>query len=250
MCHVCATDENPHQLLLCDGDGCDRGYHIYCLQPPLAKVPEEVFFTTSILILSAFFIDTGLCFSRVCQQDEKWICPTCLASSKPSYSRGRKAGHRFHCSACNGVGHYAKSPKCPLSGRSPAAAQATPMTAMSDSDPYLQVGETHDSSSVHPACTSARLSSCKLARIVEDSAAELPSISTTQIKAATFPGRKLMTSAIPTKELHMKIVWQFVLDDPAMRSIYFEDPSIKFSNYCINEPQYVLKIKVLFRSSF
>ncbi|KAI8481306.1 Zinc finger protein ubi-d4 [Branchiostoma belcheri] len=37
-CHLCGTSENDDQLLFCDD--CDRGYHMYCLSPPLSAPPE------------------------------------------------------------------------------------------------------------------------------------------------------------------------------------------------------------------
>lgn len=37
-CMICNSPENEDVLLLCDG--CNRGFHIYCLNPPLARVPE------------------------------------------------------------------------------------------------------------------------------------------------------------------------------------------------------------------
>ncbi|OQR74393.1 zinc finger protein-like, partial [Tropilaelaps mercedesae] len=37
-CTLCGTSENDDQLLFCDD--CDRGYHMYCLSPPLAEPPE------------------------------------------------------------------------------------------------------------------------------------------------------------------------------------------------------------------
>uniref|UniRef100_A0A6I8SPG2 D4, zinc and double PHD fingers, family 3 n=1 Tax=Xenopus tropicalis TaxID=8364 RepID=A0A6I8SPG2_XENTR len=37
-CIVCGTSENDEQLLFCDD--CDRGYHMYCLIPPMAEPPE------------------------------------------------------------------------------------------------------------------------------------------------------------------------------------------------------------------
>lgn len=37
-CHFCGTSENDDQLLFCDD--CDRGYHMYCLRPPLKNQPE------------------------------------------------------------------------------------------------------------------------------------------------------------------------------------------------------------------
>jgi len=37
-CVLCGTSDNDDQLLFCDD--CDRGYHMYCLQPPLSEPPE------------------------------------------------------------------------------------------------------------------------------------------------------------------------------------------------------------------
>uniref|UniRef100_A0A3P9MI32 PHD-type domain-containing protein n=1 Tax=Oryzias latipes TaxID=8090 RepID=A0A3P9MI32_ORYLA len=37
-CNVCGTSENDDQLLFCDD--CDRGYHMYCLTPPMNEPPE------------------------------------------------------------------------------------------------------------------------------------------------------------------------------------------------------------------
>ncbi|XP_029176431.1 zinc finger protein DPF3 isoform X2 [Nylanderia fulva] len=37
-CSICGTSDNDDQLLFCDD--CDRGYHMYCLAPPLASPPE------------------------------------------------------------------------------------------------------------------------------------------------------------------------------------------------------------------
>ncbi|XP_075905863.1 LOW QUALITY PROTEIN: zinc finger protein neuro-d4 [Nelusetta ayraudi] len=37
-CSLCGTSENDDQLLFCDD--CDRGYHMYCLSPPMSEPPE------------------------------------------------------------------------------------------------------------------------------------------------------------------------------------------------------------------
>ncbi|XP_059496937.1 zinc finger protein neuro-d4 isoform X2 [Stegostoma tigrinum] len=37
-CSICGTSENDDQLLFCDD--CDRGYHMYCLNPPMSEPPE------------------------------------------------------------------------------------------------------------------------------------------------------------------------------------------------------------------
>ncbi|KAI1903877.1 hypothetical protein AGOR_G00031740 [Albula goreensis] len=37
-CSLCGTSENDDQLLFCDD--CDRGYHMYCLNPPMSEPPD------------------------------------------------------------------------------------------------------------------------------------------------------------------------------------------------------------------
>jgi hypothetical protein len=41
-CELCDSASNDDQMLLCDG--CDRGYHMYCLPVPLTAVPEGDWF--------------------------------------------------------------------------------------------------------------------------------------------------------------------------------------------------------------
>ena len=42
VCQVCGSGDDEASTLLCDG--CDDGYHLACLRPPLALVPEEDWF--------------------------------------------------------------------------------------------------------------------------------------------------------------------------------------------------------------
>lgn len=37
-CEICSNSDREECMLLCDG--CNRGYHLYCLNPPLADVPQ------------------------------------------------------------------------------------------------------------------------------------------------------------------------------------------------------------------
>lgn len=38
-CCVCWQNEDQGRILICDG--CDQEYHAYCVDPPLAELPEE-----------------------------------------------------------------------------------------------------------------------------------------------------------------------------------------------------------------
>ncbi|KAI9310827.1 PLU-1-like protein-domain-containing protein [Dichotomocladium elegans] len=46
-CEVCHCGDNENEILLCDG--CDRGYHLYCLSPPLTAVPKSDWFCVKCL---------------------------------------------------------------------------------------------------------------------------------------------------------------------------------------------------------
>ena len=55
-------------MLLCDG-GCDRGFHLYCLEPPLDSVPEG-----------------------------KWLCPSCTEQWYTSEAGSREVARALHAS--------------------------------------------------------------------------------------------------------------------------------------------------------
>lgn len=59
-CHKCGGKENPGDQLLCDE--CDLAYHIYCLSPPLEKIPE----------------------------DDEWYCPLCKNDTSQVIHAGEK----------------------------------------------------------------------------------------------------------------------------------------------------------------
>lgn len=50
VCEICSTGDNEDAILLCDG--CDSGYHMYCLNPPLQTVPKSDWFCVKCLTAS------------------------------------------------------------------------------------------------------------------------------------------------------------------------------------------------------
>ncbi|BEJ14724.1 hypothetical protein CspHIS471_0404910 [Cutaneotrichosporon sp. HIS471] len=48
VCEICGVGNHAPKILLCDG--CDRGFHTYCLDPPLASVPENEWYCTACLL--------------------------------------------------------------------------------------------------------------------------------------------------------------------------------------------------------
>ncbi|XP_075065423.1 E3 ubiquitin-protein ligase UHRF2 [Mixophyes fleayi] len=59
-CYLCGGKQDAHMQLLCDE--CNMAYHIYCLNPPLSKIPE----------------------------DEDWYCPSCKNDATEVVKAGEK----------------------------------------------------------------------------------------------------------------------------------------------------------------
>ena len=38
-CEICGSVDNEEQMLLCDG--CNGGFHLYCLDPPMTELPKQ-----------------------------------------------------------------------------------------------------------------------------------------------------------------------------------------------------------------
>ncbi|CAM8935126.1 unnamed protein product [Rhodiola kirilowii] len=52
VCKICGIDKDDDSVLLCDA--CDAEYHRYCLNPPLAKIPEGNWYCPSCLAGKAY----------------------------------------------------------------------------------------------------------------------------------------------------------------------------------------------------
>ncbi|NWR66105.1 PHRF1 protein, partial [Bucorvus abyssinicus] len=56
FCEVCGRSDREDRLLLCDG--CDAGYHMECLNPPLSEVPVDEWFCPACAPLGSAAADT------------------------------------------------------------------------------------------------------------------------------------------------------------------------------------------------
>ena len=66
-CAVCGLRDDPSHTLLCDGEGCEKAYHLHCLQPPLSQVP------------------TGT-----------WLCPECNARWRETEAGSRQLARALY----------------------------------------------------------------------------------------------------------------------------------------------------------
>lgn len=60
VCKVCGIDKDDVSVLLCDK--CDSEYHRYCLNPPLARIPDGDWFCPSCVAGQRNLHDESQCF--------------------------------------------------------------------------------------------------------------------------------------------------------------------------------------------
>lgn len=60
-CHICGGKQEPNMQVLCDE--CNMAYHIYCLNPPLDKIPEEEYWYDyqGIFVATVLRIECEMC---------------------------------------------------------------------------------------------------------------------------------------------------------------------------------------------
>ena len=60
FCEICHQSDREDRMLLCDG--CDSGYHLECLTPPLTEVPIEEWFCPECSQNSQFDAESVISF--------------------------------------------------------------------------------------------------------------------------------------------------------------------------------------------
>ena len=74
-CTLCGTSENDDKLLFCDD--CDRGYHMYCLVPPMkVLIVKHILCSTIILLLCFTFLIMAPLFQEA--PEGNWSCSICV----------------------------------------------------------------------------------------------------------------------------------------------------------------------------
>ena len=108
ICEVCNGEENWDNMLCCDG--CDRGFHTYCLKPPMKEVPKGGWKCNDcVQCVSCGLRHTGgtrkdiwrkdctLCITCYEQWTKKAYCPVCKVVWQPS----QKDAKAINCDTCN-----------------------------------------------------------------------------------------------------------------------------------------------------
>ena len=94
-CTICGTSENDDKLLFCDD--CDRGYHMYCVTPPMRVSYSIIFYRAGRWFFFCWDLDihwTGLVFSILGKLS---ICPW-MVLSYTSYLNSLEIAPATSCS--------------------------------------------------------------------------------------------------------------------------------------------------------
>ncbi|XP_059512695.1 E3 ubiquitin-protein ligase UHRF2 isoform X3 [Myotis daubentonii] len=83
-CRECGEKQDPSMQLLCDE--CNLAYHIYCLNPPLDKVPEEEWYCPSCKTDSSEVVKAG---EKLKMSKKKAKMPSASTGSRRDWGRDR-----------------------------------------------------------------------------------------------------------------------------------------------------------------
>ncbi|ORY32175.1 hypothetical protein BCR39DRAFT_524465 [Naematelia encephala] len=152
-CEVCLIKGDDHRLMFCDG--CDRGYHSYCLDPPLAKPPKGT-----------------------------WLCTKCRetqlhppgSTSRPPIASISKSASLPNLSARKGKGRQMDVAEMALTPAYPNRKRARPSSSTIDDDIFEPTG-----------FASARRGDRSRGRGTDESVGEIPR---TRIKLRISSGRR------------------------------------------------------------
>ncbi|OAF67294.1 hypothetical protein A3Q56_04971 [Intoshia linei] len=129
VCETCFKWDSPERLILCDG--CDLGYHIFCLSPPLSVVPEEEWYCKDCTICrfceesvikevkeivseKSLYLNKFVTFYKEnCDEYKDFVCINCMSLEycMGCLSRYKEKDNMNMCSICYRYMHTACSPE-------------------------------------------------------------------------------------------------------------------------------------------
>ncbi|XP_008829322.1 E3 ubiquitin-protein ligase UHRF2 isoform X2 [Nannospalax galili] len=109
-CHKCGEKREPNMQLLCDE--CNMAYHIYCLSPPLDKIPEEEYwYCPSCKTDSSEVVKAG---ERLKMSKKKAKMPSASTESRRDWGRGMACVGRTKECTIVPSNHYGPIPGIPV----------------------------------------------------------------------------------------------------------------------------------------
>ncbi|KAM9642643.1 E3 ubiquitin-protein ligase UHRF2 isoform 1-T1 [Trichechus inunguis] len=109
-CHVCGGKQEPNMQLLCDE--CNMAFHIYCLNPPLDKIPEEEYwYCPSCKTDSSEVVKAG---ERLKMSKKKAKMPSASTESRRDWGRGMACVGRTRECTIVPSNHYGPIPGIPV----------------------------------------------------------------------------------------------------------------------------------------
>ncbi|XP_036187008.1 E3 ubiquitin-protein ligase UHRF2 isoform X4 [Myotis myotis] len=108
-CRECGEKQDPSMQLLCDE--CNLAYHIYCLNPPLDKVPEEEWYCPSCKTDSSEVVKAG---EKLKMSKKKAKMPSASTGSRRDWGRGMACVGRTKECTIVPSNHYGPIPGIPV----------------------------------------------------------------------------------------------------------------------------------------
>ncbi|KAB1280301.1 E3 ubiquitin-protein ligase UHRF2 [Camelus dromedarius] len=109
-CHICGGKQEPNMQVLCDE--CNMAYHIYCLNPPLDKIPEEEYwYCPSCKTDSSEVVKAG---ERLKMSKKKAKMPSASTESRRDWGRGMACVGRTRECTIVPSNHYGPIPGIPV----------------------------------------------------------------------------------------------------------------------------------------
>ncbi|XP_059958153.1 E3 ubiquitin-protein ligase UHRF2 isoform X2 [Mesoplodon densirostris] len=109
-CRICGGKQEPNMQVLCDE--CNMAYHIYCLNPPLDKVPEEEYwYCPSCKTDSSEVVKAG---ERLKMSKKKAKMPSASTESRRDWGRGMACVGRTRECTIVPSNHYGPIPGIPV----------------------------------------------------------------------------------------------------------------------------------------
>ncbi|XP_036289916.1 E3 ubiquitin-protein ligase UHRF2 isoform X4 [Pipistrellus kuhlii] len=108
-CRECGEKRDPSMQLLCDE--CNLAYHIYCLNPPLDKVPEEEWYCPSCKTDSSEVVKAG---EKLKMSKKKAKMPSASTESRRDWGRGMACVGRTKECTIVPSNHYGPIPGVPV----------------------------------------------------------------------------------------------------------------------------------------
>ncbi|EFA77222.1 PHD zinc finger-containing protein [Heterostelium album PN500] len=204
-CSNCNQGKDEDKILLCDSDGCDRGYHMYCLRFQLTSVPKGKWICDHCRFGDLTDIDLNneeeddedldALIKRKKMSSSSTSSPNLLSSSTSSTSRDNLSGNEH----TNAVGSLSKSTATTTSSPSLTNTKSPKSPKSPKSSPPISSTKPTNHSNVVPPTMNTTYNDDKLTKQQESS----KSTAAPANKTSSPPQQHQHSNSIPSKPSSM-----------------------------------------------